>query len=39
MYILSFIRNDLDLPQKLIKIIIALDAAQSYNALLKYFRK
>ena len=25
--ILSFIRNDLDLPQKLIKIIIALDAA------------
>ena len=38
-YILSFIRNDLDLPRKLIKIIIALDAAQSYNALLKYFRK
>ena len=27
MYILSFIRNDLDLPRKLINIIIALDAA------------
>ena len=26
-YILSFIRNDLDLPRELIKITIALDAA------------
>ena len=33
MYILSFIRNNLDLPRKLIKIIIALDGAHEVRRL------